>query len=160
MTGPVLVRAGQPFDAGAMATMLNAIIARGGTTALTSPVTGDGLRDWMAQGDVWHVAECAGEVIGFQWLGAHPDLAPDTADVATFVAVGRHGTGAGSALWEATRRAARERGWRFAVAVIRADNAGGLAYYGSRGFEEVERLPRQVLEDGTVVDKVVKRIRL
>ena len=156
----IAVRPGRPFDAGAMALLLNAIIARGGTTALAEPVTGDGLRAWMEAGDVWHVAEEAGEVIGFQWLGPHPDLPGDTADVATFVAEGRHGIGAGSALWEATRAAARARGWRYAVAVIRADNAGGLAYYGSRGFEEVDRLPRQRLGCGTIVDKVVKRIRL
>lgn len=154
------VRPGQPFDAGAMATLLNDIIARGDSTAFTDPVTGHSLREWMAAGDVWHVAEAEGEVIGFQWLGPHPDLPEDTADVATFVAPGRHGIGTGSALWEATREAARARGWRFVVAVIRADNEAGLAYYGSRGFEDVDRLPRQRLGDGTIVDKVVKRIRL
>lgn len=157
---PVAVRPGRAFDAGAMAALLNDIIARGGTTAMTAPVTGDWIRDWMAAGDVWHVVEADGAVIGFQWLGAHPDLPGDTADVATFVTPSRHGLGAGSALWEATRAAARLRGWRFVVAVIRADNAGGLAYYGSRGFETVEHLPGQRLDDGTIVDKVVKRIDL
>lgn len=156
----VVVRPGQPFDAGAMAALLNDIIVQGGTTAFTEPVTGDGLREWMAAGDVWHVAETEGEVIGFQWLGPHSDLPKDTADVATFVAPGRHGIGTGSALWEATRDAARMRGWRYVVAVIRADNEGGLAYYGSRGFDDVDRLHRQHLGDGTFVDKVVKRIRL
>ncbi|CTQ32452.1 GNAT family N-acetyltransferase [Jannaschia rubra] len=154
------VRPGRPFDAGAMAALLNAIIARGGSTAFTTPVTGDVLRDWMAAGDAWHVAEQDGDVIGFQWVGPHADLPADTCDIATFVALDRHGLGVGSALFDASRRAARDRGYRFIVAVIRADNAGGLAYYGSRGFEITRHLPSQRLDDGTTVDKVLTSYRL
>ncbi|MGB3408546.1 MAG: GNAT family N-acetyltransferase [Jannaschia sp.] len=131
----VHIRKAQPFDAGAMADVLNAIIAQGGTTALTQPVTGDVLREWMATGDIWHAAEVEGEILGFQWVGPHADLPSDACDIATFVALGKHGLGVGSKLFEATRKAAKSAGYRWINATIRADNAGGLAYYRSRGFE-------------------------
>ena len=38
------------------------------------------------------------------------------------------------------------------------DNEGGLAYYQSRGFENYGRIENYVLSDGTVVDKVLKRL--
>ncbi|SFJ75878.1 GNAT family N-acetyltransferase [Jannaschia pohangensis] len=154
------IRPAQPFDAGAMATLLNAIIRQGGTTALTKPVTGDDLRDKMALGGIWHLAENDGDVIGFQWVNGHADLPGDTCEIATFVALGNHGIGVGSALFDATRNAARARGYDWIEAVIRADNDGGRAYYRSRGFETARHLHNQTLADGTPVDKVVKRYRL
>ena len=137
-----------------MATLLDALgTARG-------PVTGDGLRAWMAEAGLWHLAEVGGEVLGFQRLGPHPDLPDDTADVATFVIRGRHDERVGSALWNATRAAARAAGWRHAVAVLREDNVGGLAYYQSRGFEVADRIAERSRVDGRIVRKVVWRISL
>ncbi|UWQ21608.1 GNAT family N-acetyltransferase [Jannaschia sp. W003] len=156
----VAVRRAAPFDAGAMAALLNAIIAEGGTTALTEPVTGDALRARMRDPEAaWHVAEVAGDVAGFQWIAPHA-ADPEACEIATFVARGRHGLGIGSALWEATRAEARARGWRVVEAVIRADNDGGCAYYRSRGFEAVGWREGVRLSDGRQVDKVVKRFRL
>ena len=120
----VSVRPAAPFDGGAMATLLNAIIAEGGTTALTEPVSGNMLRDWMrAPEAAWHVAEVGGDVAGFQWVAPHVGD-PAGCEIATFVARGRHGLGIGSALWDATRAAARARGWSFVEAVIRALDEG------------------------------------
>lgn len=131
----VHIRPARPFDAGAMANLLNAIIAKGGTTALTDPVTGDVLRDWMARGDIWHLAELNGEVLGFQWIGGRENLPEGACDIATFVAIGKHGLGVGSKLFEATKKAAKTAGFTWINATIMAHNEGGLAYYGSRGFE-------------------------
>lgn len=143
-----------------MAALLNDIIAAGGTTAFTDPVTGAILRDWMAAGDAWHVAEIDGDLCGFQWIGPHADLPEDTCDIATFVAREQHGVGIGSALFEATRKAAKTLGYSRIVAVIRSDNAGGRSYYGSRGFETQKTLKNIALADGTIVDKVVASYRL
>lgn len=155
----VCVRLAAPFDAGAMAALLNAIIAEGSTTAITEPATADGLRDYMAQdGMVWHIAEIDGDVTGFQWIAAHDT--PGGCEIATFVDARRHGLGIGSALFEVTRLAARNAGHTWIRAEIRADNSGGLAYYRSRGFEPYDRKENVELADGRIVDKVLTRYEL
>ena len=70
------------------------------------------------------------------------------------------GLGIGSALFEATKRVARDIGYVWINANIRADNAGGLAYYQSRGFEDYGRKERVRMPDGRVFDKVLKRYNL
>jgi len=157
------VRHAQRFDCGAMARLLNVIIAAGGTTAMVRPVTGDDLADWMAKGDraAWHVAvDGDGEIVGFQWIDSHEGLPAEAADIATFVQRGRSGLGIGSALFEVTVKAARGLGYRWISAVIRADNAGGLAYYQSRGFRDYGVLEGVELQDGSRVDKRMTRFDL
>jgi GNAT superfamily N-acetyltransferase len=137
MTAPH-IRPARPFDAGAMATLLNEIIAIGGTTSIEGPVTGHDLRDWMADDRAtWHVAELSGEIVGFQWFEPKADLPADACDIATFARPGRQGLGIGSALFEATKAAARAQGLRIIRARIAPRNEGGRAYYRSRGFETV-----------------------
>ena len=157
------VRRAGALDTRAMAELLNRIIARGGTTALTTPVTGDELAEWMTSspGSAWHVAETdTGDVVGFQWIAPNADLPPEACDIATFVQVGQTGLGIGSRLFDATRKAAKALGYAWINATIRADNTGGLAYYQSRGFEDYHRLPEVTLDDGTVVAKACKRYDL
>ena len=156
------IRRAGPLDANGMADLLNAIIAKGGTTAMVAPIPGSTLLDWMGRKNaIWHLAEDdGGQIKGFQWTEPHPDLPPDAVDVATFVRLGETGLGIGSALFEATKAAVRVQGYSSIDAIIRADNAGGLAYYQSRGFEDIRHLPDQQLDDGRYVDKVWKRYRL
>jgi L-amino acid N-acyltransferase YncA len=154
-------RAGR-LDAKALADLLNEIIVEGGTTAMTSPISAKDIQGWMAKENaIWHLAEdAAGIVSGFQWIAPHKDLPAGATDIASFVKIGKTGTGIGSALFEATRKQARDMGYSMIDAVIRADNTGGLAYYQSRGFETVRLLPDMALEDGSRVDKVWKRYLL
>ena len=162
MTRPAVRRAG-PADARALAELLNAVIAQGGTTALTAPVSRAQIAAWMAADPraIWHLAEDdKGEVLGFQWVEPHPEFGSDCAQIATFARVGHTGLGIGSALFEATRAAARRGGYRWINAEIRADNAGGLIYYQSRGFEGFALRRAVRLDDGTVVDKILKRHEL
>lgn len=156
------IRRAGALDAGAMADLLNAIIAKGGTTAMVSPVTVQDLRGWMSsENSAWHLAEGDdGELKGFQWIEPHPDLPAGGIDVATFVRLGETGLGIGSALFEATKTAARQMGFAHIHAIIRADNTGGLAYYQSRGFEDFKALPDSTLSDGTRVDRIWKRFDL
>ncbi len=126
------VRPGRRFDAGAMAALLDTLPGRVGP-----PVDIATLRDWIDGGDVWHVAERGGDLRGFQWMGPRKDLPPDTCEIATFMAPGEDGIAAGSALFDATCKAARTRSIRRIVACHARDNASAGAYYGSRGFEEV-----------------------
>ncbi len=158
------IRPAGTLDAGPMAEMLNAIIARGDTTALTEPVTRDTVAGWMntdPDRSAWHLAEdSGGQIAGFQWIAPHPLLPPEACDVATFVRIGQTGLGIGSRLFEASQRAARDLGYAWINAAIRADNAGGLVYYQSRGFEDYARLTDQPLGDGRLVDNVLKRYDL
>jgi L-amino acid N-acyltransferase YncA len=70
----------------------------------------------------------------------------------------RRGTGA--ALFAATRDEARRQGRRAINAAIRADNTGGLAFYGRMGFEDYQIARGVPLKDGTPVDRVRRRYRL
>lgn len=158
------LRRAVPMDAGAMADLLNAIIARGGTTAHVTPVTRAMMESAVqAHSDrsVWTIAEDeSGELLGFQMIEPHPKLPPEAADIATFTKIGKTQTGIGSALFEQTTRAARALGYQWINATIRADNISGLAYYQSRGFEDY-KIDRGIeLDDWSIVDKISKRLDL
>lgn len=151
-------RAGN-MDARAMAELLNEVIAIGGTTAYVDPIDADYLIGRMAEAHaIWHLAEDEdGELLGFQWVSPMEGTDEFVAEIATFARAGRTGLGIGSALFVATRDAARAEGYQWIRANIRADNTGGLAYYQSRGFEDYGRIEGYRLGTGQVVDKVLKR---
>lgn len=150
-------------DAEQLADLLNAIIAEGGTTALEEPFTGDALDDTYLTGpDVLSciVAEDAkaGELVGFQTLVRSSSLPEDVADIATFAKIGATQRGIGSSLFNATRANARELGLNEINATIRADNEGGIRFYSKMGFEDHSKTEGVPLADGTLVDRVHKRI--
>ncbi|WP_367998076.1 GNAT family N-acetyltransferase [Shimia thalassica] len=64
------IRPGASADIRQVADLLNEIIAAGGTTALTEPMTRDALEGWLfdnADRSTWHVAiDDTGEMLGFQ----------------------------------------------------------------------------------------------
>lgn len=156
------VRHAGALDTAAMADLLNEIIAIGGTTAITEPVTRKYFADRMkTPQSIWIVAEDdTGDLLGFQWvtpLESEPGL---VAEIATFARVGRTGLGIGSALFDATRSACVAEGYDWIRANIRADNTGGLAYYQSRGFEDYGRITGYRMGNGQIVDKVLKRYEL
>lgn len=158
------VRKAMALDAGSMAKLLNSIIEKGGTTALTRPVTATDIREWMAvdaDKSAWHVAlDDREQVVGFQWISPHEKLPPQAADIATFVELGRSGLGIGSALFSATQKAGRALGYVWINATIRADNEGGLTYYQSRGFRDWHFDEGVTLDSGLIVDKISKRFDL
>lgn len=157
----ITVRPAAALDAPDMARLLNEIIAIGGTTAMTRPVTATDMRDRMAANpgqSAWHVAfDDKDTLCGFQWIGPHPDLPDEACDVATFVQTGRTQMGIGSALFNATAKAAEDLGYVWINATIRADNTGGLTYYQSRGFRDWHFDEGVALESGQIVDKISKR---
>jgi len=160
----IIVRHAGDLDARDMADLLNAIIRKGGTTALTQPVTREAIsaRFRQEQGrSAWHVAEDdSGTILGFQSITPHHALPPEACDIATFVRLGVTGLGIGSALFDASRIAATALGYHWINATIRADNASGLAYYQSRGFEPYALQKGIALDDGTLVDKISTRFAL
>ncbi|KIN65772.1 Acetyltransferase, GNAT family [Sulfitobacter noctilucae] len=160
----IQVRRPITLDLGDMARLLNDIIKEGGTTALTRAVTADDLAEWMAFApgkNAWHVAIDKDEhVVGFQWIEPETSLPPEAANIATFVQIGRTGLGIGSALFDATRKAAKANGFKWINANIRADNEGGLIYYQSRGFQDYGVIEGYEMANGEIVDKRLKRYDL
>ncbi len=157
----IRVRRAMALDAGSMARLLNEIIHIGGTTAMIRPVTGEDITGWMEYAPdraAWHVAlDALEQVVGFQWIEPSKDIPTNAVNIATFVQVGRNGLGIGSALFAATAQTAKDLGYVWINANIRADNHGGLTYYQSRGFRDYGVIEGYVLSDGTQVDKRLKR---
>jgi len=157
----ISVRPVHSSDAAELAELLNAIIARGGTTALQTPYTPAHLDEVYLTGpDVLccfvAVDEATGRIEGFQTLGRADHLDADWGDIGTFSRVGATQRGIGSALFTATRARAIDLGLAGINATIRADNQGGLAFYEKLGFVD-HGLDRAVpLKDGTPVDRINK----
>lgn len=158
------IRRAGSLDSPPMAALLNAIIERGGTTAMTRAVGRDYFAGRMAVApgrSAWHLAEDdAGAVLGFQYVVPNDALPPEACDIATFVEIGRTQLGIGSRLFMATQAAARDMGYVWINATIRADNTGGLAYYQSRGFERYDLETGITLQNGLQVDRVSARFDL
>lgn len=159
----IRIRFGRPSDAGELTDLLNAIIARGGTTALEESLTPATFADWFLTGRhalICMVAEDAGCLLGFQSLSDYDPLPQGWADIGTFTRQHPHRPGVGRALFAATRAAARARGIVTLNATIRADNTGGLAFYRKLGFRLYDTSPDQPLRDGTLVDRLHHRLDL
>ena len=71
--------------------------------------------------------------------------------------IGRTGLGIGSALFSAIAGAAKNLGYVWINATIRADNTGGLTYYQSRGFRDWHHDEAVKLDNGSIVSKISKR---
>ncbi|WP_448950036.1 N-acetyltransferase family protein [Labrys neptuniae] len=143
---PLLVRSAQPGDAGAMAAILNEIIAIGGTTAHRDSFDERGIVGTFIApefGISCFVALDGVQMLGFQalewcdpaWPGPDP-LPADWGVIATYVDPQAHKKGIGRALFAKTAVAAREAGVRFVDATIRKENTGGQAYYQGIGFSD------------------------
>lgn len=161
----LLVRDVTSDDAPALAELLNAIIAAGGTTALEEAFTAQALDAAYLTGPNVHccvvaVDRASGRLEGFQTLGRMPGLADDIGDIGTFARIDGTQRGIGSALFAATRARATALGLRAINATIRADNIGGLAFYAKRGFADHGVTPAVPLKDGTPVDRLHKRFAL
>lgn len=150
-------------DAGPLAVLLNEVIAQGGTTAMVNPIDAAYIRARISESPraIWILAEDdAGHLKGFQYVSPHKDIGPEVAQIATFARVGQTGLGIGSKLFSTMCEMCRDHGYVWINAEIRADNTGGLIYYQSRGFEDYGRIKDYRLDDGMVVDKVLKRYDL
>jgi L-amino acid N-acyltransferase YncA len=158
------VRPAASADAPALADLLNAIIRAGGTTALQEEFTPEALDAAYLTGPKAYCCFVAcddvGEVIAFQTLVHDQTLPEGVGDVGTFTAIDRKQGGAGSALFAATRAHARQLGHSAINATIRADNAGGLAFYSKQDFADHGVTKAVPLADGTPVDRVHKRFSL
>ncbi len=152
-------------DAAELADLLNAIIVRGGTTALEEAFTPERLAEAYLVGPsvlccFVAVDRVTGRLEGFQTLGRYPNLPDDIGDIGTFARIDGNQRGVGSALFAATRERARQMGLTAINATIRADNVGGLTFYGKMGFDDHSVERAVPLKYGRLVDRVSKRFIL
>jgi L-amino acid N-acyltransferase YncA len=161
----LVVRDVKPADAAELADLLNAIIAKGGTTALEEPFTAEELAQTYLIGPEVHCCFVAtdpatGRIEGFQTLGRYPMRPDEIGDIGTFARVDGSQRGVGTALFAASRLRARALGLSAINATIRADNAGGLAFYSKQGFLDHDVVAGVPMKDGTRIDRIVKRYPL
>lgn len=158
------IRAAVPGDAPAAMALLNAIIAKGGTTAMETPLSIEDVKNWflLPGPRVWccHVALADGTLVGFQSVGKFAALPDSWGEMGTYSALGTTQRGIGTALFAQTIIAARALGLRHLNALIRSDNAGGLAYYSRMGFGADQPGKPAALASGQVVERVAKRFDL
>jgi L-amino acid N-acyltransferase YncA len=155
----MIIRTATPADAVGMTELLNAVIAKGGTTAHETPMTATEVREHFIDGqDVLSsvVAVDGDKIIGWQSVGWWHD----DPHVGTFVFPGLQAKGIGSGLFAATLETLRNSELDRIIAWIRADNAPGLAYYARIGFHDIGGDPGFALKDGTIVGRIHRRFDL
>jgi L-amino acid N-acyltransferase YncA len=159
------IRPVRESDAQELSTLLNEIIARGGTTAWQDPFEPELLARIMLTGPDVICCFVATEIavdrlLGFQSLLMSKDLPDGVVDITTFARVGLTQRGVGSSLFATTQAEAGRRHFAAINATIRADNTGGLTYYCRMGFVDHSVRRAAPLKDGTSVDRVRKRYSL
>ncbi|MBA3909615.1 MAG: GNAT family N-acetyltransferase [Rhodobacter sp.] len=155
----MIVRIATSSDSGDMASLLNEVIAAGGTTAHETPMTASVVREHFVDGrDVLSsvVAVDGDAIIGWQSVGWW-DHDPH---IGTFVRPGLQAKGVGAALFAATLERLRTCDIDRIIAWIRADNAPGLTYYARIGFRDIGGDPGFALSDGTIVGRIHRRFDL
>ncbi len=158
----LLIREACPDDAEAVAGILNRIIEAGAYTVLTTPLTVEAEREFIAgfpERGVFHVAvsQPEGRIVGLQSLEPFAGYTPaldHVATVGTFVDLATRHRGVGRRLSEATFAAAREKGFEKVLTYVRADNPAALAFYLRLGFRIVGRAERQAKIGGKYVDEI------
>ncbi|WP_417770504.1 GNAT family N-acetyltransferase [Stappia sp.] len=122
------VRRAGPFDARALAEVLE--------TAGDAVAAKKAMRAQLdAHGTLCHLVEDEhGIILGFQCIAPIPEVGAG-AGIISFTISGNLAIEAGSTLFKATRAAARDAGFDWLEARVRADNTKALTYYQSRGFE-------------------------
>ncbi|NEX46148.1 GNAT family N-acetyltransferase [Pseudotabrizicola algicola] len=155
----MMTRPATPADAGAMADLLNRIIAIGGTTAHETPKSAETVRRDYIDGPATLtcvVAESGGRIIGWQAVGWHGA----EAHIGSFVDPDVQAKGTGAQMFALTRSLCRERGLTEIFATIRADNTPGLAYYARLGFADIGAEPDYALSTGQVVGRIHRKLSL
>jgi L-amino acid N-acyltransferase YncA len=158
----IQIRLAVPADAAGMVEVLNPIIeTRAHSAYITPRSVGEqqrALEDRHPRALIHVAVDEAGELVGWQKVAPLADDVRSFDHVATmetFVRIGRHKQGIGSALFAASFMAAKSAGYEKICTFVRADNDAGLRAYLGQGFTECGRSARQAKIDGTYVDEVI-----
>lgn len=139
--------------------IVNHIIALGGTTAYEQPFTKEDFdAQYCEEPPISIVVLSRSRIVGFQALF---EVAPGLYSIGCFTDQQNPMKGAGRGMFKATLAAAKLRGGSAILAKITSDNTGGLAYYNRMGFVDFDVKPSDMTRpDGTVVDRIIKRLEL
>ena len=158
------IRHASTDDVESLCILLNQIINIGGSTAREIPLTQQEFSRCFLNGSAVICCLVAydtqNKLWGFQALLRHEKLDSDCADISTFAQQNPVKRGVGTALFAATSKYALDMGFQSINATIRKDNQSGLAYYTKMGFEDHAVTKDIPLIDGTLVDRISKRIIL
>ena len=156
------VRDATPDDAGAVAAILNPIVAAGGFTVLDGPFSVDAERDFIARfprRGIFHVAVAPdGRIVGFQTVepfAAYATAFDHVGTIGTYVELGSRRRGVGGALFAATFAAARRKGYGKLLTFVRSDNPAALHAYRRQGFRIVGTAERHARVEGRLIDEIV-----
>ena len=97
-------------------------------------------------------------IVGFQNIepfATYTDAFAHVGIIGTYVDQTGQRQGIGRLLFEATRLAAKEKGYEKFIAFVRADNVSGLAYYKRIGFEAIGVAKRHAKIKGRYIDEVL-----
>lgn len=159
----IQIRPAQIGDAEGIVNVLNPLVEAGESTALDTTFTAEEerifIRDFPVRG-LFHVAEQTdgGVLVGFQNVepfATYTGAFAHVGIIGTYVDPSGHRQGIGRLLFEATRLAAKEKGYEKFFAFVRADNIGGLAFYKRIGFEVIGVAKRHAKIKGRYIDEMM-----
>jgi len=160
----ISIRSATNSDVQELASLLNEIVAIGGTTAREKLISEAGFSQHYLDDkecvDCLVAQDDQGRLLGFQALRTKSTLDEGWIDIATFARVEPKVKGVGRALLERTQVVLKALGYTHINATIRADNKPGLGYYSKMGFTDYARNKDVPLLDGTKVDRVSKMFKL
>ena len=160
----IRIRPVQIEDAEGVLGVLNPLIQLGDYTVLDRVFTVDEEQRFIsnlpARG-VFHVAErdSEGVIVGFQnvepFAATYTEAFTHVGVIGTYVDPSAQRQGVGRLLFEATRLAAREKGYEKFFAFVRADNPSALSFYKRIGFEVIGVAKHQAKIKGRYIDEVM-----
>ena len=161
------VRAGSPEDAGAIARIYAVQVLHGTAPFEEVPPTVEEMRARIearrARGFPVLVAERAGRVVGYAWVGPYRERAAyrHTVENSVYVEEGQTGRGIGRALLARLIAECRARGFRQIVAVIGdSANHASIALHKRAGFRHVGVLRGVGVKFGRALDTVLMQLDL
>ena len=161
----MIVRSATAADAGAIASILNALLATTTIEWTDAPHTEAGVLAWMDEHDTVLVADDHGDVVGLAAFGPFRDVVKRpgyrfTVENSIHVREDRWGSGIGRELMDALIEEARRAGKHVMVAAIDGENEASIRFHERFGFVEVGRMPEIGAKFGRWLDLVLLQLRL
>jgi phosphinothricin acetyltransferase len=161
----VIVRPASAGDAGAIASIQNALLATTSVEWTDTPHTTQSLRRWLDEHDVVLVAEERAEVVGVAAFGPFRDTVKRpgyrfTVENSVHVREDRWRSGVGRQLMQALIEEARGHGKHTMIAAIDGANEASIRFHERLGFVEVARMPELGAKFGRWLDLVLLQLRL